>query len=175
LSEFEFYSIAASIVLALALSKLITGIPHVFAPSRFDPVHGLFFTISFLSCLYQWAATWLLSTHPEWSVVDFVLLMAPAISLYLAIHVLISDAPEKVQSWRDHFQAVSRWYFLAIAATWVIGRIRSYVFLEQQVVILAYVYITSLLIGVVMPTRFVAAVVGIVLLVLTLLGYWGLM
>jgi len=103
------------------------------------------------------------------------LLMAPAISLYLAIHVLISDAPEKVQSWRDHFQAVSRWYFLAIAATWVIGRIRSYVFLEQQVVILAYVYITSLLIGVVMPTRFVAAVVGIVLLVLTLLGYWGLM
>jgi hypothetical protein len=175
LSEFEFYSIAASIVLALALSKLITSIPHVFARRRFDPVHGLFFTVSFLSCLYQWAATWSLSTHPDWSVADFVLLMAPAISLYLAIHVLISDAPEKVQSWREHFQSVPRWYFLAFATTWVFGRIRNYVFLDEQVVVLAYVYIAALLIGVVKPTRFVCASVGIVLLVLTLVGYWGLM
>jgi len=174
-SEFEFYSIAASIVLALALSRLITGIPHVFSRSRFDPVHGLFFSIAFLSCLYQWAATWSLSTHPAWSVTDFVLLMAPAISLYLAIHVLMSDAPDKVQSWREHFQVVSGWFFLAFAATWVFGRIRNYVFLDEQVVLFAYVYLASLLIGVVKPTRLVSAAVGIVLLLLTLLGYWGLM
>ena len=175
MSEFEFYSIAASIVLALALSRLIKGIPHVFARGRVDPVHGLFFVISFLSCLYQWAATWSLSAHPEWSVADFVLLMAPAISLYLAIHVLMSDAPESVQSWREHFQSVPRWYFLAITATWLFGRIRNYVFLEQEVVALAYIYIAALLIGVAKPTRSVSAAVGIVLLFLTLLGYWGLM
>lgn len=102
-------------------------------------------------------------------------LMAPAITLYLAIHVLMSDAPESVQSWREHFPSVSRWYFLALAATWLIGRIRNYVFLEEPVVVLAYVYISSLLIGVANPTRIVSTSVGIVLLILTLLGYWGLM
>jgi hypothetical protein len=82
-SEFEFYSVAISIVLALALGKLVSSIPSVFSRTRFDWVFGLFYVVALLGALLHWKQVWKLHDHPSWSMIAFGLLMAPSIALYL--------------------------------------------------------------------------------------------
>jgi hypothetical protein len=54
-----------------------------------------------------------------------------AVSLYLAVYTLLSEAPAAVSSWEEHFQEIRRWFFLfyalfiatsAVRETFLLGR-----------------------------------------------------
>ena len=173
MSEFEFYSVAISIVLALALGKLVSSIPSVFSRDRFDWVFGLFYVVALLGPLFHWKQVWKLHAHASWSMIDFGLLMAPSIALYLAIHVLISDTPVQVVSWRDHFQRVHRWFFVAFLASLLTGQARDRVLVDDQIkwaVVLFGGFI--LVMGAVLERRTIHAIVGLLLVGFLGLQYW---
>jgi hypothetical protein len=122
---FEFLSVSVSIVLALTLGKLIASTPHVFASSARDSIHAGFFLVTTFVVLAIWWFVWTLNDKETWNFLEFLLMMGSPIGLYLAAHVLVSDTPAEVSSWRDHFQRIRRWYFAAILATIVFAALRT--------------------------------------------------
>lgn len=128
---FEFLSVAASIVLALGLSTLITSIPFVFDASKRDWLHALAFVALIAGHILAWWRIWPLSTVVSWNILGFAILMGTPLSLYLAATALVSNNPDKVENWREQFSLRSRWFFSALVSTWVFGILRGYVFLDR--------------------------------------------
>jgi hypothetical protein len=132
LTIFEFLSVAASIVLALGLSTLITSIPFVFDASKRDWLHALAFVALIAGHILAWWRIWPLSAVVNWNILGFTILMGTPLSLYLAATALVSNNPDKVENWREQFSHRSRWFFSALVGTWVFGILRGYVFLDRM-------------------------------------------
>lgn len=105
MTVFEFLSVAVSIVMALTFGKLIAATPHVFARRARDPVHSGFFMINSFIVLMIWWFVWDLNTKASWTFSEFLIMMGAPASLYLAAHILVSDMPGSIASWKEHFLA----------------------------------------------------------------------
>ncbi|NKB97363.1 MAG: hypothetical protein GKR90_02525 [Pseudomonadales bacterium] len=122
---FEFLSVAISIVLALTLGKLVAATPHVFSRDRRDPIHAGLFLVNCFVVLNIWWFVWSLNEKTSWNFLEFLILMGSPVTLYLAAHLLVSDIPGEVKSWREHFSRVHRGYFTAILATAIFANVRT--------------------------------------------------
>ncbi len=127
---FEFLSVAASIVLALGLSTLITSIPYVFDARKRDWLHALAFVALVAGHILAWWRIWPLNSVANWNILGFAILMGTPLSLYLAATALVSNNPNQVESWKKQFSERSRWFFSALVAVWVFGMLRGYVLLD---------------------------------------------
>ncbi len=156
---FEFLSVAVSIVLALTLGKLIAATPHVFSPRARDVIHAGFFLITNFVVLAIWWYVWTLHDKATWNFLEFLIMMGSPIGLYLAAHVLVSDVPREVASWREHFASVHRWYFAAILATVLFAIVRNVWVLGEQLLFALGLILLSMVItiGIVSPRRGVHA------------------
>jgi hypothetical protein len=126
MSIFEFLTVAISIVLALGLSLLISSIPHVFDPKKRDWLHTLFFILLVFSHIVVWWRVWMLNVVSSWNIIQFTILIASPLSLYLASSALVSHAPDQIDDWKTHFSDRCQWIFAALAATVFFGILRSY-------------------------------------------------
>ncbi len=124
---FEYLTVAVSIVLALGMGHLISGIPYVFARRKSDWLHALFFVILVLMHIVIWWRVWLLNDIATWNVLHFGILMGSPLSLYLAATALVSTNPAQVDNWREHFETKSSWIFSAFAAVIFFGMLRAFV------------------------------------------------
>jgi len=131
LTIFEFLSVAASIVLALGLSTLITSIPYVFDARKRDWLHALAFVALVAGHILAWWRIWPLNSVANWNILGFAILMGTPLSLYLAATALVSNNPNQVESWKKQFSERSRWFFSALVAVWVFGMLRGYVLLDR--------------------------------------------
>ena len=161
---FEYLSVAASIVLALGISKLVSSVRHVFAPGRRDWLHVVLFLYLFLAHLLQWWRFWPLHDVPSWNFIQFLIVMGSPISLYFAAAVLVSDAPSEVHSWRDQLAEAHRWFFAATFFSFLIGNLRSAFVLNGQLQPLWIVGgLAPLLAGAILPSRTVHALVAAIM------------
>ncbi len=128
---FEFLSVAASIVLALGLGKLISSIPYVFDAHKRDWLHALAFVTLIAGHILAWWRIWPLNSVAHWNILGFAILMGTPLSLYLAATALVSSNPDRVASWKEYFSERSRWLFSALIAVWTFGILRSYFLLNQ--------------------------------------------
>ncbi len=128
---FEFLSVAASIVLALGLGKLISSIPYVFDAHKRDWLHALAFVTLIAGHILAWWRIWPLNSVAHWNILGFAILMGTPLSLYLAATALASSNPDRVASWKKHFSERSRWIFSAMISVWIFGILRSYFLLNQ--------------------------------------------
>ncbi len=151
---FEYLSVAASIVLALGVSRLASSIRHVFDSSRRDAVHAALFVLLFLIHLNHWWRLWPLHDVQEWNFLQFLIVRGGPISLYIAAAILVSDEPAEVVSWRAHLAGAHRWFFSVLAASVAFGVLRITLVLEAQFqLLLAVGVIVPLLVGAVLPNR----------------------
>ncbi len=127
---FEFLSVAASIVLALGLGKLISSIPYVFDAHKRDWLHALAFVTLIAGQFLAWWRIWPLNSVAHWNILGFAILMGTPLSLYLAATALVSSNPDRVASWKEYFSENSRWLFSAFIAVWIFGILRSYILLN---------------------------------------------
>ena len=132
MTEFEFYSVGTSIILALALGKLVAAIPSVFSRTRFDWLFALLFVVTVLIAIFHWTQIWQLHTHNDWSRWDFLLLVGPSIALYLAVYALVGDAPSATDDWEDHLARVHGWFFAALLTALVIAQVRDGVLIDSE-------------------------------------------
>jgi hypothetical protein len=131
LTIFEYLSVAASIVLALGLSTLITSIPYVFDAKKRDWLHSLAFFLLAMSHLLVWWRIWPLNSVADWNILGFAILMGSPLSLYLAATALVSNNPDQVESWKEQFAQRSQWFFSAMASVVCMGIIRGLLFLDR--------------------------------------------
>jgi hypothetical protein len=119
MTQFEFISVAASIVLALSAARLLGAFPHLLAPSRGYWVHALW-AVSLLAIhLGFWWAIWTYREVDPWTFRGFAAVMLTPALLFMTVSTLVSDSPAAIESWRTHFYARHRIFFSLYTATFL--------------------------------------------------------
>ena len=111
MTQFEFISVAVSIVLALSAARLLGALPHLLAPGRRYWVHALWAANLLPMHLGFWWAIWNYREIDPWTFRGFAAVMLTPALLYLAVSTLVSDSPAAIESWRTHFYARHRIFF----------------------------------------------------------------
>ena len=172
MSQFEYLSIAASIVLALAMGRLISSIPYVFQAKKVDLIHSLLFLWMIFGCLLQWWNLWPLNSVSDWSLTGYLILMASPISYYLAAKIIVSDSPDDVQTWEQYFAENYRWFFVALFTAWLSSRVRQYYFFDEIPSIFGLLFGAAALAGALISSfrKIVHLSVAIYIILFTALG-----
>jgi hypothetical protein len=131
LNTFEYISIPVSIVLAIGIGKILSAISHIFSKDSRDWVFILWCLSLLGGMLSHWVSVWSLRLNEHWTAAEFFLLMLSPLLYYAAAHVLISSAPERIQSWSAHLSSVARLLlslFLLVMCNFLV---RSFVILDD--------------------------------------------
>jgi len=111
MSEFEFLFTGVSIVIALAVARLLEGLRDSFDPTRRFWIHYLWVITRLMAALNVfWSAFDDLGRTDN----DFVLfasLITPPAVLFLQANALLTAHPGTVRDWASHFWSVRRWFF----------------------------------------------------------------
>lgn len=160
---FEYLSIAASIVLALALGKLASAIPYVFAKRKFDAVYSVLFISLFLGAMLQWWVVWQLNEYQDWSFAGFMLLMASPIVLFVTTHVLVSESPAEVVSWQAYLSEIHRLFFALLLLGLLLAYARGYYFHGELPSLWAAIPFVAVVAGIVRNDRALLLAVGVIM------------
>jgi hypothetical protein len=112
---FNHISVAVSIILAISVAHLLSGLRDVIAPERRDWLVTCWYAyLGYLHLLIWWS---LFAAHniADWNLGTFAIMMAVPGSLYLALYTLLSGTPAAIRSWNEHFQKIRRWFFFFYA------------------------------------------------------------
>ena len=117
MNPFEYVSVAISIVLALCLGKLLSGVVVVLrSPSR-DYLHIAWYFMILLAALTHWMAVWAFSDVTHWNALQFFSVMLTPMLLYIAAHLAVSSSPDEVADWTAYFTDISRILALVMGLT----------------------------------------------------------
>ena len=111
MSEFEFLFTGISIVLALAVARLLEGLRDSFDRTRRFWIHYLWVVNRLMVAL---AIFWSLfddRARTDMSFVSFLSLVTPPAILFLQATALVTPHPGAVSDWNEHFWTVRRWFF----------------------------------------------------------------
>ncbi len=111
MTQFEFISVAVSIVLALSVARLLTAVPHLLATGRRYWVHGLWAAVLLPMHLGFWWNMWAYRQVDAWTFRGFAAVMLTPALLFLTVTILVSDSPGTVESWRERFYSRHRIFF----------------------------------------------------------------
>ncbi len=111
MTQFEFISVAVSIVLALSAARLLSALTHLLAPGRRYWVHAVWCVTLLSVHLGFWWAIWTYREVDPWTSRGFAAVMLTPALLYLTVSTLVSDSPAAIKSWRTHFYARHRIFF----------------------------------------------------------------
>ena len=122
---FNYISVAVSIILAISATHLLSGLRDVIAPQRRDWLVVCWYAyLGYLHLLIWWS---FFAAHnvARWNLGTFTIAMAVPASLYLAVYTLLSEAPAAVDSWKERFQKIRRWFFLFYGLFIVASEVRE--------------------------------------------------
>ena len=111
MTQFEFISVAVSIVLALSMARLLSAVPHLLAPDRRYWVACLWAASLLPIHLGFWWNMWAYRQVDAWTFRGFAAVMLTPILLFLTVTILVSDSPGTVESWRERFYSRHRVFF----------------------------------------------------------------
>ena len=126
MTQFEFISVAVSIVLGLSAARLLSAVPYLLAPGRRYWVHVLWSAMLLAGHLGFWWAIWIYRDVDPWTFSGFAAVMLTPALLYLTVSALVSDRPAMVESWRTHFFARHRVFFSLFLALTGSGPLRQF-------------------------------------------------
>lgn len=125
---FEYLTVLFSIVLSLAIVRLLGGLSAALDPTlRYWP-HAAFVLFTVLSATMSWWNFWAFR-HVEWNLGAFFLTLTVPASIYLQAAALIPNNVAAVRSWEVHYEASRRTYFIALAAFLVLSIVVSRILL----------------------------------------------
>ena len=112
---FEYLTVAVSIVLALAVVRLVEGLrPAVNSEGRYW-VHWGWVVGKIVSCLIFWWNLWAFREGVTWNFPSFAFVFLGPIILYMQASVLVPQTSAGVVSWREHFLSIHRSFYAANA------------------------------------------------------------
>ncbi len=130
MSHFEYVSVAAALIFALVIGRLVGGIPAAMKQERFYWVQAVWILVMLLVSVFQWWGAWRMRGI-DWTPVRFLwLLLMPGILLIRSI-ILVGVNPDAITSFRQHFFRIRIPFFALglasgahlIVAPWISGTI----------------------------------------------------
>lgn len=108
---FEFVLTGFTLVLALAVTRLLGGLRYAIEPRRGYWVHSLLVIALLLLTSLIWWGLWY-ARNSEWTYLAFAynLLVGPGM-LYFTATLLIPDNPRRVTDWRVHYYRFHRLFY----------------------------------------------------------------
>ena len=131
MTAFEYITVPVSIVLALALGKVLTAMMVVIETGKRDWLHLLWCVVLVLVMLSQWVAIWRLHSNEIWSAAEFFVVMVSPILFYAAAHLLVSNQPESIASWSSRLDQIARPLLLLMALSSGNFFLRNFMILEN--------------------------------------------
>lgn len=119
MSQFEYISVAISLVLALGVTRLLEGLPNVVQGKKRYWVHGLWCLIIGINFAMTWWIFWNYRDIDVWNLGKFLaVLLYPALSYVVAATLMPSNASVDTD-WREYFYQTKYTLFgvLAFAMT----------------------------------------------------------
>ncbi|MEM7079286.1 MAG: hypothetical protein AAF513_11720 [Pseudomonadota bacterium] len=111
MSLFEFVLTGFTLVLALVITRILSGLRWVLAQGRVYWVHAAFVIAILVLTSLVWWGLWYQRDN-EWTYLSFAynLLIGPGIMFFLAA-VLVPEIPRRVRDWRAYYFSVRRLMF----------------------------------------------------------------
>ena len=95
MSQFEFVTVAASLVMALAIGRLVYALPFVLHPRYFDWLHSVYAISLVLFSFQVWWRSWGYVKVESWTLLKMIVLILPNIFVYLSALFLVGETPQK--------------------------------------------------------------------------------
>lgn len=134
MTVFEYLSVAVSIVLSLAVVRLLSGLPHLaVAPKRYWVHFGYVFLVALQIALVWWNM-WAYHQVTDWIFPGFISILIVPSTVYFIASTLVPDAPESIESWRTYFFRIRRRFFIAYIFLFLCFFTNSWLLLELPVV-----------------------------------------
>lgn len=114
MSQVEVVITGYSIIVALAIARLLDGLRPAIAAGAMYWVHSLWVVNKLINVLVIYWATWFFIDESV-NFAQFLLVLAPPAIVYLQCDALLSKHPEDVTDWRSYFYANRRFFFIANA------------------------------------------------------------
>lgn len=128
---FEYISVAASLVLALAIGNILSASSDILDRDRRDWLHVSWCVLVILLGLAQWLALWRLNTPENWTSLQFFSVMLSVMTLYGMTHVLVTKRPEQIDDWSAHLVSVTRPLFTLLILSLLAFEVRSLLRVEN--------------------------------------------
>jgi hypothetical protein len=146
---FEYLAIAFSLLYSIAALRLLGGLPAAMDPERRDALH-LSLTMVLLGVVALSFWTFWSLRGVDWTFQGFLLALAVPGLLYYCAALIIPENPADVPSWRDHYFAIRRRWYGALALWGLAAGVSASVNLGMPLQHRARgVHVTSVLIGLV--------------------------
>jgi hypothetical protein len=174
LTQFEFFAVAVSIILALGISRLLDGVLPSLNASRRYWVHLLWILQKLFNHIFWWWGTWSLNSFESWNIAWFVWTVTGPIILYLQATALVTTSPQDVESWEEHFYEIRPWFFsgnIVICGTLLFGRMMSPDILLPSVTLGLIALAALATIGIATNNRRVHGVLAVMALSIQILGF----
>jgi hypothetical protein len=125
---FSYICVLTSIVLGLAVTRLVGGLGQLLQTRKRTPtywVHTLWMLSTLLGVIITWWVQYRWRHTEQWTLLLFLWLLVAPITLYLATALLFPNEQEDepITNWREHYYASHRQFFSFFGATFAIDLI----------------------------------------------------
>ncbi len=128
MTTFEYLSVAYTLILSLAVVRVLSGVPHALRPGRRYWVHVSWVFFAVALCLTAFWA-FLSYREVEWTLLRFIAVLASPALIYTYSSLVIPSDPSTIASWRDYFFDVRIPLFSTGAIFMVIANLSNYALL----------------------------------------------
>jgi len=114
MSQVEVVMTGYSIIVALAIARLLDGFRPMLTPGAVYWPHSLWVVNKLINVLVIYWSTWYFIAESI-NFAQFLLVLAPPAIVYLQCDALLSKRPQDVSDWRAYFYKNRRFFFIANA------------------------------------------------------------
>ena len=125
---FEYLVAFSSIIVGLAIAKLLHALPSIFNKNSFSLTHSLLFIATLFDCVSWWWGSLGFKIIEVWTGALFILYIAPFIGLYLVSDLLSSSNPANIQSWQNHYFEIRFKLWLTQIVIFTFAMIQAFVY-----------------------------------------------
>ena len=125
---FEYLVAFSSIIVGLAIAKLLHALPSIFNKNSFSLTHSLLFIATLFDCVSWWWGSLGFKIIEVWTGALFILYIAPFIGLYLVSDLLSSANPANIQSWKNHYFEIRFKLWLTQIVIFTFAMIQAFVY-----------------------------------------------
>jgi hypothetical protein len=102
MTHFEYLAISVSILISVAVARLVSGLPHALQNGRRSTLHWGWLSIWLWAIVVSWWSIWTYRDL-EWTFARYLLFLVINGPLLFIAYTLVPDSAEPVDSWRAHF------------------------------------------------------------------------
>jgi len=135
-TQFEYLSVAVSIVLSLSVSHILVNIRAVFSPERRYWVHVAWVVLALFTHLLIWWGFWSYREVESWNLATFAMLLLNPGILFVASATLVLENPDS--DWDSHFYRVRRSFLAAFGCIPALALARDLILFDVPVLTLTH-------------------------------------